>query len=110
MIPEGSNDKRLTDVGTTSILHHTKISCYTVGLLKHLQRGKDPGPDGNLNEMIVYGGCRLIESLTQLMNIAIEEECVPADWRKSRVMPLNDISGVGTVAAVTALAATLFRP
>ena len=38
--------------------------------------------------MIVYGGFRLIESLTQLVNIAIDEECVPSDWRKSYVVPL----------------------
>ena len=33
-----------------------------LGLLRYLQRGKAPGPDGILNEMIVYGGFRLIES------------------------------------------------
>ena len=38
--------------------------------------------------MTVFEGCRLIESLTQLVNIAIKEECVPADRRKSYVMPL----------------------
>ena len=35
--------------------------------------------------MIIYGGFRLIESLTQLLNI---EECVPSHWRKSYVVPL----------------------
>ena len=59
-----------------------------LGLLRYLQRGKAPGPDGILNEMIVYGGFRLIESLTQLLNIALDEECVPSDWRKSYVVPL----------------------
>ena len=59
-----------------------------LGLLRYLRRGKAPGPDGILNEMIVYGGFRLIESLTQLLNIAIDEECVPSDWRKSYVVPL----------------------
>ena len=57
-------------------------------LRRYLQRGKAPGPDGILNEMILYGGFRLIESLTQLLNIAIDEECVPSDWRKSYVVPL----------------------
>ena len=42
-----------------------------LGLLRYLRWGKAPGPDGILNEMIVYGGFRLIESLTQLLNIAI---------------------------------------
>ena len=59
-----------------------------LGLLRYLRRGKAPGPDGILNEMILYGGFRLIESLTQLLNIAIDEECVPSDWRKSYVVPL----------------------
>ena len=31
-----------------------------------LTKGKAPRPGGILNEMIVYGGRRLIESLTQL--------------------------------------------
>ena len=60
----------------------------SIGLLRYLRRGKAPGPDGILNEMIVYRGFRLIESLTQLLNIAIDEECVPSGWRKSYVVPL----------------------
>ena len=47
--------------------------------MRYLRRGKAPGPDGILNEMILYGGFRLIESLTQLLNITIDEECVPSD-------------------------------
>ena len=44
--------------------------------------------DAILNEIIVYGECKLIESLTQLMNTSLEEECVPADWKKITVKPL----------------------
>lgn len=59
-----------------------------VGILKHLQRGKAPGPDGILNEMMAYGGFRLVESLTQLPNLIVAEEYVPSVWRKSYVVPL----------------------
>ena len=35
--------------------------------------------------MMIYG---VMETLAQLMNLAITEEYVPAEWRKSYVMPL----------------------
>ena len=38
--------------------------------------------------LVVYGGFRLIETLAQLLNIAITEVCVPSEWRKSYVVPL----------------------
>ena len=59
-----------------------------LGVVKCLRRGKSPGPDGILNEMMVYGEFRLVETLAQLMNLAITEEYVPSEWRKSFVVPL----------------------
>ena len=51
-------------------------------VVRCLRRGKSPGPDGILNEMMVYGGFRLMETLAQLMNLAITEKYVPSEWRK----------------------------
>ena len=49
-----------------------------LGVVRCLQRGKAPGPDSILNEMMVYRGFRVMETLAQLMNLAITEEYVPA--------------------------------
>ena len=37
-------------------------------VLKCMRRGKAPGPDGILNEMVMYGGGRLVEVMLQVMN------------------------------------------
>ena len=52
-------------------------------------RGKAPGPDSTLNKMVLYGGFKMMETLAQLMNLAITEEYVPSEWRKSYVVPLH---------------------
>ena len=52
-----------------------------LSVVRCLRRGKAPGPDGILNEMIVYGGFRVMETLAQLINLAITEEYVPSEWR-----------------------------
>ena len=61
-----------------------------LGVVRCQRRGKAPGPDGILNEMMVhvYGGFRVVETLAQLMNLAITEEYVPTEWRKGYVVPL----------------------
>ena len=64
------------------------MAASPISVVRCLRRGKAPGPDGILNEMIVYGGFRVMETLAQLMNLAITEEYVPSEWRKSYVMPL----------------------
>ena len=56
-------------------------------MLKQLKRGKDPGPDGILNEMMIYGGTRLVESLVSVLNAVREVKVCPKDWR-SFVVPL----------------------
>jgi len=36
------------------------------GLLETLKRGNVPGPDGVLNEMLIYRGSRLVESIASM--------------------------------------------
>ena len=40
-----------------------------VRILKMLKRGKTPGPDGILNEMLIYGGSRMVESMRCMFNV-----------------------------------------
>ena len=53
-----------------------------VEVLNCLRRGKAPGPDGILNEMVMYGGGRL--------NLVLRCESYPADWKRSLLLPLHD--------------------
>lgn len=47
------------------------------GILKYL-KGKSPhaGSDDILNDMSVYGGFKLVESLTQLLNLIIADDMI----------------------------------
>lgn len=36
------------------------------GVLETLKRGNVPGPDGVLNEMLINGGSRLVESIASM--------------------------------------------
>ena len=51
-----------------------------VGILKQLKRGKATGPDGIPNEMMVYGGTRMV--------VTIQHACCPKDWRRNYIVPL----------------------
>ena len=57
-----------------------------VGVLKQLKRGKAPGPDGILNEMLIYGGTR-VECLVSILNVVRVTKQCPNDWRRSFVVP-----------------------
>ena len=59
-----------------------------VGILKQFKRGKAAGPDGILNEMLMYGGTKILETLVQLFNTVIKHACCPKDWRRSFVVHL----------------------
>ena len=60
-----------------------------VEALKCLRRGKAPGPDGILNEMVMYRGGMLVEVMLQVMNWVLWSESCPADWKRSLLVPLH---------------------
>ena len=53
-------------------------------IVKGLKRGKGPGPDGIINEMLKYGENRMV--LCSLVNLVMESMYWPDDWRW--IMPL----------------------
>ena len=55
-----------------------------------MRREKAPGPDGILNEMVMYGGGRLVKVMQQLMNMVLRSESCLADWKGSLLVPLQD--------------------
>ena len=59
-----------------------------VGILKQLKRGKATGPDGIPNEMMMYGGTRMVVTMVQLFNLVVQQACCPKDWRRSYIVPL----------------------
>ena len=58
-------------------------------VLKCLRRGKAPGPDGILNEMMMYSGGRLVEVMLLVMDLILRSESCPADWKRSLLVPLH---------------------
>ena len=57
-------------------------------IVKGLKRGKAPGPDGIINEMLKYGGNRMVAVLCSLVNLVMESRYWPDDWRRSYIVPL----------------------
>ena len=47
--------------------------------MQGLKRGKTPGPDGIINEMLKYGRNRIVEVLCSLVNLVIESRYWPDD-------------------------------
>ena len=59
-----------------------------VEVLKCLRRGKAPGPDRILNEMVTYGGGKLVKVMLQVMNLVLKSESSPANWKRSLLVYL----------------------
>ena len=79
-----------------------------VEVLKCLRRGKVPGPDGILNEMVMHGGGRLVEMMLQVMNLVLRSESCLAHLKKSLLMPLHkdgDNEEVGNYRGITLIVA-----
>ena len=57
-------------------------------IVKGLKRGKAPGPGSIINEMLKYGGNRMVEVLCSLVNLEMESRYWPDDWRQSYIVPL----------------------
>ena len=73
------------------LVHESSDMCQEIGweevvrVLKMLKRGKAPGPDRILNEMLIYGGSRMVESLRYMFNVM---RVYPQDWKCSFVITL----------------------
>ena len=46
---------------------------------------------GILNEMVMYGGGRLVEVMLLVMNLVLWSESSPADWKRSLLVPVHRI-------------------
>jgi len=56
--------------------------------LRNLERGKAAGPDGILNEMLMFRGEKMISSMRVLFNNFTELEEYPQQWRRSLIVPM----------------------
>ncbi len=56
--------------------------------LRSLERGKAAGPDGILNEMMMFGGQKMISSMRVLFNNLTDLEEYPQEWRRSLIVPV----------------------
>ena len=56
--------------------------------IQELRRGKAPGVDGVVNEVLKYGGVAMERALYMMFNVFFEKETVPVDWTRGLVVPL----------------------
>ena len=55
-------------------------------IAKGLKKGKAPGRDGIINEILKYGGSRMVEVLCSPFNSVMESRYWPDDWRWSYIV------------------------
>ena len=78
-------------------VHESLDLCQEIGLedvvevLKMLKRGKERGPDGIVNEKLIYGGSRMVGSMRCMFNVMRRSQVYPQDWKSSFVIPLFKI-------------------
>ena len=49
--------------------------------LKMLKGGKVPVSDGILNEMLIYGKSRMVESMRYMFNLMWRSQVYPQEWK-----------------------------
>ena len=57
-----------------------------------------------MNEMLIYGGGRLVEVKLLMVNVVMKNECCPLDWKRSLLVPLHkdgDVEQVGNYRGIT---------
>ena len=83
-------DTEMGDVGECELGMCNEVSCEeVVVVLMCVGRGKDPSPNGILNE-IMYGDGRLVEVMLQVINLVLRRsESYQEDWKRSLLVPLH---------------------
>merc|ERR1712002_206763 len=56
--------------------------------VKKLKKGKTPGVDGITSEMLRFGGEGVLEWLTRVCKVCLNDGRVPRDWQRAVVVPL----------------------
>lgn len=59
-----------------------------ITIVKKLKNRKSPGDDGITNEMIKYGGERLLSEIIKLVKQIFQKTKIPDDWKTSIVIPV----------------------
>ena len=44
--------------------------------------------DGIPNEMMIYGGTRIVMTIVQLFDLVVQQACCPKDWRRCYIVLL----------------------
>lgn len=92
-------DSTLQQLSHENVNHYSDIlECAItydelISAISSLKRKKAPGPDGVLNEHVLYGGQPLLQLLLILFNMIIDHESVPKRWKESIIIPLYKGTG-----------------
>ena len=83
LLAEYAVDNRLT--GEESI---TITEAEVDGAMKAIRERKAAGVCGIPPELLKHGGRAMKSELTKLFNVILEEQTIPADWRKAIIVPI----------------------
>ena len=79
-------ERRMYEVGAQHVID---ISVDDVRkAIKKLKNGKSPGVDGITSEMLRYGGDCMVEWLTRVCRVCLDEGRVPDDWIRAVIVPI----------------------
>ena len=59
-----------------------------LGIVKKLKRGKAVGPDDVSNEMLKFGGGRVVQTLCDVLGEVVSKGSVPDVWMRSFIVPI----------------------
>ena len=59
-----------------------------LGIVQKLKRGKAVGPDDVSNEMLKFGGGRVVQTLCDVLGEVVSKGSVPDVWMKSFIVPI----------------------
>ncbi len=71
----------MDNVGGCELVCVTKLG-RSVEVLKCLKRER-------VNEIVIYGGGRLVEVMLQVINLVMMSESSLAEWKRNLLVPLN---------------------
>jgi hypothetical protein len=56
--------------------------------LAAIGKNKSVGPDGISGEILKLGGEAMIQYLTRLLDVTVNNAAIPSDWKKAIVVPI----------------------
>jgi hypothetical protein len=87
--PGGSYRHTLPTEDSREYTHYEVTEEQVQRALKRVPKGKSPGVDNIVGEMLLYGGDTVVAALQILFNVILRSNQIPDDWKIALVVPIH---------------------